>query len=269
MKTKALLTVMLLSMHGACRGDSEINVAMMRSTFKLSGTHGGYGTGFIFTMPSTKHAGSSFKVIVTADHTFQSISDDSANIILHEQDSTGKWVRSARELPIRANKKELWLKHHMVDAAAIALPNKIGEEVPSLLGREDIITEKQMSDWNIHPGDAVVCLGFPLAVETGGVGFPVLRNAVVASFPLFPVRDHPTFSISASGFPGCSGGPVYLAQMDDSLPSGKPKISVRRGILGLVVQDTRSTIDTNIVLGLSSAVPGQFILELLDSVPEP
>ena len=69
-----------------------------------------------------------------------------------------------------------------------------------------------LAKFEIHPGDELECLGYPLGQAANDAGFPILRSGKIASFPLLPTASNPTFLYDFRVFKGNSGGPVYFVQ---------------------------------------------------------
>ena len=55
------------------------------------------------------------------------------------------------------------------------------------------------------------CVGFPHAAQfqPSEAGFPVVRLGCIASYPMMPVTEHPTYLVDFNTFEGDSGGLVY------------------------------------------------------------
>jgi hypothetical protein len=115
-------------------------------------------------------------------------------------------------------------------------------------------------------------------MEGNDAGFPILRTGTIASYPILPVKNNPTFLLGFEVFGGNSGGPVYLACHDRFYGGGTHGGEIIHGIMGIVVTDVtaeehteqlRETRTIKTSLGLSQVVQGEFIKELVDMVPEP
>ena len=75
----------------------------------------------------------------------------------------------------------------------------------------------------VGPGDELMALGFPRGLAANSAGFPILRAGRVASYPLAPSANNPTFLLDFAVFPGNSGGPVYMAQGARRRPTGEAR----------------------------------------------
>ena len=64
----------------------------------------------------------------------------------------------------------------------------------------------------------MMALGFPRGLAANAAGFPILRSGRVASYPIAPAKIFPTFLLDFSVFPGNSGGPVFMTQVDRHRP---------------------------------------------------
>ncbi len=91
-----------------------------------------------------------------------------------------------------------------------------------------------LSDYQIHPGDEVTCLGFPLDLSSQ-YGFPILRTARIASFPILPTLSSRPLMLDFPVYGGNSGGPAYLAESSGRGNTLGPTLS-HILIVGLVIQ---------------------------------
>ena len=150
----------------------------------------------------------------------------------------------------------------------ISLPaDLVGPIVPTTV----LATDRLLTDYEIHPGDELNVLGYPLGFENPG-GFPVLRSGKIASYPLVPSSENPFFLLDFRIFKGNSGGPVYWAQttrwFGGSLRGGNMQM-----IMGLVSEEVIFTEETRALyenrsqaypLGLAKIIPATYILETID-----
>ena len=77
--------------------NSNLNVALMKSTFRIRGrTSGGEpyaGTVFLLGIPVSNKEGAWRMVMVTADHVLSNTRGELAEIILRQQDANATWHR--------------------------------------------------------------------------------------------------------------------------------------------------------------------------------
>ncbi|MBP8305097.1 MAG: hypothetical protein KBE04_13335 [Phycisphaerae bacterium] len=144
-----------------------------------------------------------------------------------------------------------------------------------------LATDDRIAEWEIHPGDELLCLGFPYGLEANPAGFPILRSGKIASFPIIPSKETKSFLYDFEVFWGNSGGPVYFVDRDrhfgGTLHTGRTVYS----IIGLVSQEqygidrrvtpleetrARKRIEveeTRERLGLAIVIPSYFIKEAI------
>ena len=67
----------------------------------------------------------------------------------------------------------------------------------------------------IGPGAEMMALGYPMGMAANTAGFAILRSGKVASYPIAPSRQFPTFLLDFTVFPGNSGGPVFVRTGSD------------------------------------------------------
>ncbi len=111
-------------------------------------------------------------------------------------------------------------------------------------------------------------LSYPERFEANDAGFPVARNATIASYPLLPVARFDSFLTDFTAFGGDSGGPVFLAADGDEAPP----------IIGISVSQFRHDEKLKMLneertvhhpLGIGKAMHAQFILDTIDRLKKP
>ncbi len=103
----------------------------------------------------------------------------------------------------------------------------------------------------IRPGDELMCLGYPLGLESGVGGFPILRSGRIASYPIWPSSQAKTFLLDMTTYGGNSGGPVFFDFRKRQLPGLSSSQWVDAiGIAGLVSEDIRRTEHSEGYLGI-------------------
>ncbi len=212
-----LATLSLESLTIAAEGVSEfyeINTVLMETTFRIEGKNikGETKTGTVFVIgkPEGEDSTKSRSVLVTAAHVFDDIAEDHAVLHLRKQTGANQWKRFRYPLRIRNEGRPLWVKHPDADVAAMYIKFPEGV-IPKQLGAQLLADDATLQDFDIHPGDNLICLGFPSGLESGAEeGFPILRSGRIASYPLLPTRQRKTFLFDFEIFGGNSGGPVYF-----------------------------------------------------------
>jgi hypothetical protein len=265
----------------ACCQEMEFNSLMMESTFKIQGpsaTPGktGIGTCFFLAKASNNRPGRTLEALVTADHVLTDIVGESATLFLREKDVSGLWHRTNFTLRIRNGSTNLWLKHPRLDLAAmwVDLPSST---IHQLNGVERVFSTADLQHFEIHPGDKLCCLGYPLGLEGNDAGFPILRTGTIASYPLYPVTNNPTFLFDFNVFGGNSGGPVYFIDSNRFYGGGVRLSELIHGLVGIVVQQQEMTESyeglrerrtSTTSFGLGVVIQGEFIQELVRMLPE-
>jgi hypothetical protein len=118
-------------------------------------------------------------------------------------------------------------------------------ELPSNANLKGIVTpnwfadDSILTDLEVHPGDELYSLGFPLNFEANSLGFPVLRSGKLASSPIVPLKTSDIL-FDFRVFGGNSGGPVYFAFINRFYKEST-QFGVNQKILGLVSQQALST----------------------------
>lgn len=194
----------------------DLSVDMIKATVQIeqanpNGTRT-VGTGFLLSDPTPD--GRPRVVLVTAAHVFDTMPAPEARIGYRFQGPDGGWRYSPQPFAIRsAQGKPEWTKHPTRDVAVIEV------EAPPEFAKAAIPLNWLASDdtfnrYDVEPGDEMEALGYPLGLAANQAGFPILRSGRVASYPLAPSAEFPTFLLDFTVFPGNSGGPVYIDQRE-------------------------------------------------------
>jgi hypothetical protein len=239
--TCAALVLFVSTAHAA-----EHAEAMMRATFKLFNKD---STATCFLLRDGADL-----FLVTAAHSFEKASGETSILVLREADEDGTWKRQDKTIAIREGDRALWTKHPQQDLAVMGVVLELPEDAT-------LPVDVLKTDGFPRFGDPVMLLTYPARVEANGAGFPLARQAVVASFPAEAMEKHPEFIIDATAWEGDSGGPVFI---DGG--KGKPQV------VGLVItrinhveniKSERETRKIETPLGLSKALAAPLILETI------
>jgi hypothetical protein len=122
-----------------------------------------------------------YYVLITAAHVLEGIDGQRAILTLRQKLDDGSYSQKFWNVQIRdSNDKPLYVKHENADVVALYVDMPDDLHVPvlpiDLLANDDLIEK-----FEIHPGDELLCLGFPLFVSSDS-GFPILRSGKIASF---------------------------------------------------------------------------------------
>lgn len=157
-------------------------------------------------------------VMVTAAHVLDGMSAAEARIGWRTRAVDGGWRFAPEPLRIRnEDGAPRWTRHPERDVAVMTVsapPEFARAAIPLgwLAGAETL------DAWQVGPGDELMTLGYPHGYAANKVGFPILRTGRVASWPLTPIGEFPTFLLDFAVFPGNSGGPVFWTPAARKLP---------------------------------------------------
>jgi hypothetical protein len=198
----------------------ELNTILMESTFRLQGPdknikgNTSFGTAFLIGKPLPAPSNSAYYVLVTAAHVLDGIDGDTAQLGIPTKTKTGGFELIWRNIPIREQGKNLYVTHKdyatdkRADAAAIYVDMPDDRNAP-LLTMSFLATDKMFEEFELHPGDELFTLGFPLCVGTE-FGFPILRSGTISSYPITPTTVYKNLLYDVTVFEGNSSGPVYF-----------------------------------------------------------
>lgn len=245
----------------------------MHSTFKIWGPlvndakKINFGTIFLIGIPIKGDDQHASAVLVTAGHVLDEIGGETATLLLRRTGKDGTYTPFTYEFKIRDKGAPLYIKHSTADVAVMYI-NLPDEKLPiTVLPPSFLADDARIDHLELHPGDEILCLGFPLFANGTG-GFPFLRGGRLASYPLTPMKTIKAWTFDAQIFPGNSGGPVYF-HFENRQFGGATHIGSEQGLLGLVIQEIDSGIPDfkDKPLNYGVIVPSQFIKETLDKLP--
>lgn len=182
-------------------------------------------TGFVLTLPKPKGQEGSQCVLVTAGHVLERTDGTDISVGFRKA-AGGDFVRAPLTVKIRQDGKPNWTQNAKYDVAAIKIEPPADVDLPKL--SFDVLADAAPPN-SIEPGDTVRCIVYPHAgvFEASAAGFPLVRLACLASFPL-PTPEKPVpFLVDYNTFEGDSGGPIVWTTENDE---GKPTAR----ILGLI-----------------------------------
>jgi hypothetical protein len=167
----------------------ELNTILMQSTFRIHGPKKGasdktsFGTVFLMGKP-TPDITKQYYVLITAAHVLDEIDGENGTLTLREKHKDGSYTVKPWNVKLRAKDNNLYVKHPDADVTALYVDMPDDLNVPilpiNLLGDDEVLVK-----FEIHPGDELLCLGFPLFTSSD-FGFPILRSGKIASYPIIP-----------------------------------------------------------------------------------
>lgn len=259
----------------------DLSVDLIKATVQLEQPLGDgsrtVGTGFLISDPTPD--GKPRTILVTAAHVFEKMPSMSAKIGYRIQGDGGVWRYDPETLKIRDGDHPLWVKHPTRDVAAMVVeapPEFVKAAIPiNYLAQDDTFNK-----FNLGPGDEMMALGFPRGLAANPAGFPILRSGRVASYPLAPATNFPTFLMDFSVFPGNSGGPVFMAEAARRRPGASESQEVQfvAGLLTQQVELSGERLEIGIVthakfiretLAILDKVPGAPVTQARATKPEP
>lgn len=259
----------------------DLSVDLIKATVQLEQPLGDgtrtVGTGFLISDPTPD--GKPRTILVTAAHVFDKMPSYSAKIGYRIEGGDGVWRFDPETLKIRDGDHPLWVKHPTRDVAVMVVeapPEFVKAAIPiKYLAQDDTFNK-----YALGPGDEMMALGFPRGLSANPAGFPILRAGRVASYPLAPATNFPTFLMDFSVFPGNSGGPVFMAEGARRRPGASESQEVQfiAGLLTQQVELSGERLEIGIVthakfiretLALLDKVPGAPVTQARLARPEP
>ncbi len=272
-----LLLILAVQFSNADSSDQQeslldINTAMMLSTFNISG-NGSTGTCFILVEPNPNDPSTGFYVLFTAAHVLEDMQGEFATIT-YRSFSHSDFGRLEDTIRIRNGNTSLWIKHPEVDIAAMPIGIPIDADMCTVK-TSLLATDSLLEEFCIHPGDELCVLGYPYGKASNNSGFPVLRSGRIASYPIYPTSDHPSFFLDFEVYPGNSGGPVYLCS-ENRVYNGATHAGIVQMLMGIVTKRAEieyvineDTIGTDTLMeniNLAVVIHAKYMRELVDII---
>jgi hypothetical protein len=232
-------------LHSKFAPSNELHTVLFHSTFRIQGANKNdpnqtsFGTALIMGVPKERAEAVGFAVLITAAHVLEDIGGDTASLLVRHVNADGNYTAYPYNIQIRDGGRTLYVKHPDADIAAmyVSLP----ADVPITgLAPDFLADDQRLRDIELHPGDEIFCLGFPLAAAAPGA-FPILRTGHIASYPLTPMTKVEQIRLDVSLLPGSSGGPAYYSYAN-RIYDGKIRWGLKQGVLGLIIQADRCNL---------------------------
>lgn len=251
--------------------NTDLNMGLMRATFKLEQRQedglSTVGTGWLVRLPPSGSfdgvgANPPELAIVTAGHVFDRMKRPEAIIHWRVPVGNGQWRREPTPLLIRdpINGPQ-WLRHPERDIAVI--PVQPPEDIERFaIAYELLADDDDLSAFDVRPGDEMLALGYPRGLSANEIGFPILRAGRVASYPLWPSSEFPTFLMDFAVFAGNSGGPVYMSDRSRKRV-GSTDFHEAQFVSGMLAQQVMLT-DERLEIGI--VLHATFVRQALDAL---
>ena len=234
----------------------DLSIELIKATVEIDQAIGDgrrvVGTGFLVSVP--RDGAPPEVVLVTAAHVLEKMHENTVRIGWRIQLSSGQWSYRPQDVTIRKAGKPLWVQHPRQDVAVlpIEVPQGVGTTgIPATILGDSVITEGQ---W--RPGEEMATLGYPNGLAANNEGFPIRRSGRLASWPVSPSSDYPSFLLDMTAIPGNSGGPVFM-----TLGTGQGGDQVRTAVTGVL---TREVEQEGQRLELGLVVKSVFVRQSLD-----
>lgn len=235
----------------------DLLVAATEATVKIEQrqTDGSRTIGTGFLVSDLAPDGRPRVILITAEHVLEDMPLTSASIGFRIQDPDSNWSYRPADLKIRdADGLPLWTRHPERDIAALVVevaPSMVSEAIPL----EYLATGEDFARLDVGLGDELLALGFPRGLSSNMAGFAILRAGRIASYPVGPSDEAPTFLMDFSVFPGNSGGPVFMADRRGVADPDRPQL-----IAGILTQQVEVGQER---LGIGIVTHARFVRETL------
>jgi hypothetical protein len=189
---------------------ADFATTVAEATFHIANSNEG-GTCFFISRPPPDSA----LYLVSAAHVFAALENNPATVRLRQRQTDGSYEQRDYPITLRQEGKRLWVRHTTEDVAVLRVCEPAPTPVPAL-PLSVVADEAHFSAAGLHICSPVFVLTYPAGFPPGDGDYPVARQGIIASHPLSPVRQHPTYAVSFTTFAGDSGGPVFQAEGNGS-----------------------------------------------------
>lgn len=207
------------------------------------------------------------KYLATAAHVLEKTSGESAVLVLRKE-AGGRYQRHDHQIAIRKGDAPLWTRHPELDLAVLPLPASPDAPLRSM-PTSALATDELLRESGVTVCSEVFCLGYPNRLEANGIGFPVARGGTVASFPVTPTADHPTFMMDYTTYEGDSGGPVFATSRAGGGGALIVGVVIERFHANEKTETSRETREVRHPLHLAKVVQASYLLDTLKLAKAP
>jgi V8-like Glu-specific endopeptidase len=227
---------------------TDLTLSLIEATFQIDQATAAstqiVGTGFLVSVPTTN--GPPNLILVTAAHVFEKMPAQQVRISWRIKNAEGRWQYSPSFLTIRNEKGPLWTQNPKFDVAVmpITVPEFYKDKA---IPFEWLADENSFEALKVGPNDEMTTLGYPLGFSSNRIGFPILRTGRVASYPLGPVSEFPTFLLDLTAIPGNSGGPVFMTTPPSESGAASGKSGLVTGVLTNEVEKDGKRLEIGLI----------------------
>lgn len=222
--------------------------------------------------------------LVTNRHVFQ---NEKTNQLLKEAffrfnttDNKGHYFKVNL---LRTDNTHIWSMHsdEKVDLAVLPINAKAINDAKinyHFFSDTDLFYARDFKSKNIHTGDSLFVLGFPMSINGKAKNFVIVRQGIIARVDE-EVLNERFYYIDASAYPGNSGGPVIVKPEIVSIQGTTSNNSA--GLIGVIssgetysdVAVSSQTGEARVIFteqtGLVRIVPIELIYEIIDTITKP
>ena len=199
-------------------------------------------TGFLYAYPSLgkqEEGESGLRLwLVTCKHVIQGVYESGSNGIMIRMNRSGDHRMQTFAIP--PQEKTRWSFHPTQDIAVIPtswkdLDSK-GVQWQTFAAGRNALPREKVAQLGLSEGYEVFILGFPVGWRRGRHDYPIVRHGILAQTQGWLNREHETFLVDGSGFPGNSGGPVVTKPQNITVAGINTVLEA--GLIGMVSKGT-------------------------------
>lgn len=207
--------------------------------------------------------------LVTNQHVMhdekKGITPDTLRLRLHT-DANNITLNDNFDIPLYADKKQLWKTHPKFKDADVALievdKKKIQQKFNIKAWSKDSFLPKK---YRLDPGEDVFVIGYPLSFHDLINNLPIFRNAMIASTYRVYFQNLPLFLTDANLHPGTSGSPV-VTKPKSTWVDDAGNTNLVTGTVYYLVGVHSGTVDKAVTGGQEIGLGASWYAELIEDI---
>ena len=159
--------------------------------------------------------------MVTCKHVMDGLLDQNESELIIRLNRLNHQGMQTFRADLSRNRKSGYFEHPTADVVVMLASwkklNIRGIQWETFTAGQNVFTRQDAYEAGLSEGDGVFILGFPIGWVAGKQDYPIVRHGVLAQIQGWLNREHDTFLLDGSIFPGNSGGPVVTKPQTEAV----------------------------------------------------
>ena len=196
-------------------------------------------TGFLYSYPKSGRTGNTNEGfllwLITCKHVMEGLLKENRKELIIRLNKRNHQGMQAFRVELSQNKYPGYFSHPTADVAVMLGSwenlNISGIQWQAFTAGQNTLTRQDAYRIGLSEGDEVFILGFPIGWMAGNQDYPIVRHGVLAQIQGWLNREHDTFLLDGSVFPGNSGGPVVTKPQTEAV--AKTQVIPKSFLIGM------------------------------------